>query len=189
MKIVAIPSCRIGYDVSSNGTWIVKQNNLTPVDTKIRCDEGAKLFEREEADIIFCMGGIFLPANLQTKPASELMKNYLVSCYDIPSEKIWTEKESLDSWQNIEMMIKVLKQNSVGIKETEIIIVSHWTHTLRLKRILRYNGFRKIRRLGLCYHIGWRMYLSEFLNNSLTVLDPAGKSVWVKKERMHRQQS
>lgn len=188
LKILFVPSCGIGYDVLSDGRWVVKQNNLTPVDTKIRCDKAAELFNKGKADIIFCTGGIFLPPNLQTKPASYLMKNYLFSHHNISPERIWTEEVSLDSWQNVEEMRKVLRKNKVEIDKTEIIVVSHWTHTIRLKRIFRYNGFRKIQRYGLDYHIGWRMYISEILNNILTILDPAGKSIPVQKARKQRKQ-
>jgi len=188
MKIVFIPSCGIGHEVL-NGVWIVKQNVLTTVDTKIRCDEGAKLFKEGGKDIIFCTGGIFLPSYLQTKPASRLMKEYLVSQHRIPHERIGIEEESLDSWQNVEIMKKVLEDRGVKIDEAEISIVSHWLHTIRLKRILRYQGFRKIKRFGLRYPVGWRMWVSEFLNNILTLIDPAGRSERVQKEREKRKQS
>ena len=188
MKIAFTPSCGIGYDVLLNGTWVVKQNNLTPVDTKIRCDKAAELFNNGNADIIFCAGGIFLPPTLQTKSASSLMKDYLFSHHNISPEKIWLEEGSLDSWQNVEMMRQVLEQKSIKIDKVEVIVISHWLHTIRLRNILRYNGFKKIVRYGLNYHIGWRMYVSEILNNILTILDPAGKSIPVRKSRKQRKQ-
>jgi len=188
MRIAFMPSCGIGYEVLPDGTWMVRQNNLNTADTKIRCDEGAKYFKAGGVDIIFCTGGIFLPPYLQTEPASKLMKDYLVSCHNIPSEKVWIEEESLDSWQNVEKMKETLLGKGINLDEVEIDIFSHWTHTLRLKRLLRYHGFQKVFRFNLRYRIGWKMYVYEIVSNFLVIIDPAGKSFFVKKERGKRRQ-
>ncbi len=187
MKIIFVPSCGIGFEIV-DGKRVIKQDSLTTTDTKIRCDAGAEFFKKIEGEVnIVCTGGIFLPPFLQTKPASSLMKEYLISVHGIPPEKIWTEEKSLDSWENVEMTRRTLQERGIKeIEEIEIFVVSHWPHALRLKRLFRYQGFHKVKSLGLHYPVGWRMWVLELLNNILTLIDPTGKSKWVKKERERR---
>jgi len=185
MKIGFVPSCGIGYEVV-NGVRVIRQNILTTVDTKIRCDEGARLFLNNKVDVLFCTGGIFLPSFLQTEPASKLMKDYLIDNYGIQPEKIWIEDRSLDSWQNIKEMKRVLQEKGIKIDKVEIVIISHWTHTIRLSVILKSYGFKKIKKHPLMYPVGWKTYVSEFLKNILTILDSRGESLIPRKEREKR---
>jgi uncharacterized SAM-binding protein YcdF (DUF218 family) len=118
------------------------------------------------------------------------MKKYLVEEWGIAEERIWTEEKSVDSWENVTEMKKELLRREVDISKIEIIIVSHWTHALRLRRLLRYNGFKnkKVRHGGKSHPVGWRWYFRELLLFLLTLIDPQGKSWFVRREREKRRQ-
>lgn len=191
--IIYIPSCGIGYYINGRGIEIPKKNILTPTDTKIRCTMGANLYlhRKQEGykDIIITGGGIYLSPNRQTKPAAQLMRDYIIEKFDhISFNDIWVENKSLDSWQNIAMLANLLKKKNVSLRGTQIIIVSHWTHVPRLKYLARKVGLKSIRGKHLFYHIGFKEVIKQLFLIAFTVKDPKGESKIVIQERRRRQQ-
>jgi len=195
LTFIIIPSCGIGHYIDQFGNEIISQDLLTPTDTKIRCDVGAELFLSRESKspktMIITGGGIFLPKERQTKPAAYLMKEYLISTYNIDKSVIWCEDQSLDSWQNIQMMAKLFTEYGVDSKLIQLVIVSHWTHVLRLMYLALKCGFkfRNIRGKFIFYPIGWKETIKQLSILGFTVIDPKGVSRKVVEERKKRNQN
>ena len=193
ITVIFVPAGNIGYKEVFDKTDPVprlkpKKNSLSP-DTQTRCNRAITLYrELGPLNFILTSGGLFMPPTLQDRAAAALMKDYL-TFYKIPADNIFTEEKSLDSWQNVEFMVQVLASHNFDISQVELIIVSHWLHTIRLQRLCRYYGnFKKVSRCPLYYPpIGKRGVLKELLLILLTLIDPAGKSFIVKRERRRRQ--
>ncbi|HMB26187.1 MAG TPA: hypothetical protein VKP03_02095 [Patescibacteria group bacterium] len=52
---------------------IIKKDKLSLADTLQRCKKALDLWKTKEYEKILVTGGIFLPPNIQTKPAGDLM--------------------------------------------------------------------------------------------------------------------
>ena len=192
LTFIIIPSCGIGHYIDNLGNEIISQNILTRTDTKIRCDEGASLFLKRNNlnDIIITCGGIYLPKERQTQPAADLMKKYLVTRYGIQENSIWCENKSLDSWQNVELLIQLIIERGVNPEKTQLLFVSHWTHVLRLMFVAWTNKYkwRNIKGEFLFYPIGLKEVLKQLFILAYTITDPRGISEKVAEMRDKRKQ-
>ena len=185
MKILLILSRNIGFELV-DGKMMVIQNHITSMDTKIHLDNGAKLFKKDNFDYIFCVGGLYLPETFQTKPASMLMKEYLIEKYGINDKKILIEERSVDTTENVIEMIKVLDKHKINIKNVEIKVVSYFLHNIRVGRILKHFGAKKVDYFNLYYRIPVKLFFIEVLSIVLNFFDPEGKSPISMKEKATR---
>ena len=124
-KIILIPS----NDISS-------LNQLSGTNTLLRCEEALKLWKTGGYDVIVASGGRTCKKEIQTIPAADIMKQWLI-LNKVDESKILSENKSLDTYTNMHYSLKLLEKNNISSKN--LTVVSHWAHLLRIKIILSGN--------------------------------------------------
>jgi uncharacterized SAM-binding protein YcdF (DUF218 family) len=156
---------------------IAALNQLSNTHTLFRCKEALRLWQTNEFDLIVTSGGIYDTKKVQTMPAADIMKRWLVS-NNVPESKILSENESLDTYTNIHYSLKLL--NEFNIVPKNLSIISHWTHLTRMKIILWRNYKIKPICFPVKYTLSFREWLHEFFGFFYHLTDKTGNGIFAR---------
>ncbi len=172
-KILLIPSCGI------------QPVDFPSRDTLIRLLQGQIHWQIGGFDLILLTGGIFNPRFVQTRPASHIMKDWLIG-RGILEDFILTEDKSVDTYENIQFGLDVLGVND--LLPADITVLSQWQHARRfqISFFLGYGIY--VHTIPLHYDISPRTALNEWLFMACHVLDPKGKGLLAARNREMRHQ-
>ncbi len=116
-------------------SWqLVPRDRLSPRDTQIVCQAALELWQTGLFDLLLLTGGLFLPSYIQSKPSSELMKNWFVA-QGVESTRIVTETRSLDTFENIAYSLTELRR--LGISHPDITVCTQWQHAVRIRHTFK----------------------------------------------------
>ncbi len=111
-------------------SWqLLPVDRLSPDDTEIVCRAALELWENRLFDTLLLCGGRFLPRSVQTRPSSDLMREWFIA-RGVPENAILCERESLDTYDNLRYGLGVLRQN--GIMMPDILVCTQWQHAIRI---------------------------------------------------------
>jgi hypothetical protein len=161
-KIILVPFSR----------WLRPVNQLA-FDTKLHCDVAMQLWPANKGAYDYCAftGGRWLPESIETVPIAELMRDYVVrGPKPIPADKIIVEPESVNTWENIEMLSQVLRGH--GITKFELVCLSQWQHNARVWFICRALRV-PARFVNLWYWPGNWQFFYECIGFVMTLVDTA----------------
>ncbi|MBU4369696.1 YdcF family protein [Patescibacteria group bacterium] len=158
-------------------------NKLSSSNTLQRCKKGLKLWESNQYDYIVTSGGLYNDKSIQTVPAADIMKNWLIT-HGIEKEKILSENKSLDTYTNIHYALSLLKKKNIKI--ASFTIVSHWTHLIRFRIIFLRNYKVNIICIPVKYQLGTKEYFYEFFMFLYHFFDKIGNGLFEKKIRESR---
>lgn len=165
----------------------IKRKDQLGRDTLLRCQEALDLWDSQEFHYILVAGGIFNPPAVQTVPAAQIMADWFVS-HGVLRSRILIEDKSLDTYENIHFSMRLLREQfsrSLG----ELLVVTHWTHSLRFLMTFRRAHGVLISASSLFYPLGWRACLSECVSLTLHLLDSRGNNPVSRLLRRSRRQS
>ena len=161
---------------------IIKKDKLSLADTLQRCKKALDLWKTKEYEKILVTGGIFLPPNIQTKPAGDLMALWFRQ-NKVPAESIIIENQALDSFKNCHLGLKKLNN---PISNHNILVVTQWHHAIRLG-ITFFLGYGiRVNLFTLKYPISIKTWFMEWLFIFYHLYDPKGKKILAKKNRQNR---
>ena len=154
---------------------------IDPVDricerTIKRCLKALELWRTGNYDYILITGGIFLPPNVQTEPASYLIKKYLAGKVD--SSHIIIEEKSRTTFENAGFGLNELSLRC--IEDFDLTVVTQWQHALRFGLTFMAYG-HKIRSEKVKYRLKPSEWLREWAYILIHLVDPLGRSKAVKK--------
>ncbi len=130
-------------------------------DTLYRCQAALELWRTGQFDRILVSGGICFPREIQTRPASESMKQWLSQPQQgVDKNQIICESKSLTSFGNVEFSLKKLTE--VGIDQPQITVVSQWQHAIRMRIAFSLVYGIKVERYPLHYPISFSSWLYEW---------------------------
>lgn len=158
-------------------------DQLSSQDTLLRCGQALRTWHRGEHDHILVTGGICWGPDLQTRPLSTLMKEWLVQ-RGVPAERIIEESGSLDTFQNIEFSLRVLREQ--GLNHARITLVSQWQHVVRACITLLAYFVLPARPVIANYRLPRRDFWREFLFIGYHLLDWRGRLPPARKNREQR---
>lgn len=159
-KIILIPS-----------NDIKPLNDLSNTHTLLRCEEALKLWETNKYDFIITSGGCYYNRKIQTIPAADIMRQWLIS-KNVPEAKILSENKSVDTYTNVHYSLKLLREK--GIDFESLTIVSHWLHLVRIRMILRRNYNINPVCIPTRYRISFIEWLHEIIWLVYHFLDKSG---------------
>lgn len=174
MKVLFVPSSG------------VSALNRLRKDTLRRCKRGLRLWQSGRYDYLLLSGGIFNPPNIQTVPASLLMRNWFLA-HSVDGSKIITEEESLDTFENVKFGIKELEEK--GLSVAKIAVVSQWQHVIfRIFPIFLLGYGRLIRPHPMWYFASIKDFFREAIAILIFILyclmlDPKGEKFLSHKRR------
>lgn len=155
-------------------------NSLSSTKTLLRCKEALRLWKTDKYDLLVVSGGRTCKQEIQTIPAADLMKQWLIS-NKVDRNKILSEDKSLDTYTNIHYSLKLLEENNIVFEN--LTVVSHWTHLKRIRTILWKNY--KIR--STCIPVKYKLSLTEWLHEIIwlfyLLFDKTGNGFFEKKVR------
>lgn len=149
----------------------IHKNSIGPR-TKIRLEKGLEIFERLSLDhkrvYVLVTGGLFEEG--QTRPAAQSMKDWFIK-RKVPLDKIITEEQSIDTYENVDYSLKILQDNN--LKNASLYLVSERFH-LRIIKIL----LKKRQKSGIYIPVDYLSLsgkIHEFFRLIYTMIDPWGK--------------
>lgn len=169
-KYLFVPACEV-----------LEKDSLMGTMTAQRLSAGLSEWLRSDYDRIIVTGGIYLPPNIQTIPAGELMRGWLID-NGIDSENIICERWSLDTYQNIDFSMKLI----AGDSNPQITIVSQWQHAMRFKITFWRLYNIKVNIVSVVYKMSLKAFLLECCYILYHLLDKKGTLFFAKKNRENR---
>lgn len=160
VEVLLIPSC-----------GIESVDQLSPKDTLLRLRHGLSLWESETYHMILVTGGISYSPFVQTRPASHIMRDWLIG-RGVKPDFILTEDRSVDTFESIKLGLRILDDLEVPFN---ITVVTHRKQARRfwISFLLGY-GIR-VRLAKLDYKTPPMIALEEWLCLSYHLIDPKGK--------------
>lgn len=174
-SILLIPSC-----------GIEPVDHLSSKDTLIRLMHGLAEWQSRQYDLILVTGGVFNPRFVQTRPAGQLMKDWLVAM-GIREDIILTENKSLDTFENVKYGIEVLQDNNAW--PADITVVTQWQHAVRFATTFLLGYKIKIRLCPAHYPISTKTALNEYFFMAYHLFDPKGNGLLAKHNRALRREA
>ena len=114
--------------------WLGPRLNQLDVDTQKRLEAGLALWKKEPDQMIVVSGGLFRSSRVQTRPAADLMADWLEK-RGVPRTWILREKISLDTYENVKLTLKACSEKNIAIKR--VLIVSQFPHVIRAWIVFR----------------------------------------------------
>ncbi len=169
--------------VPSGGITPVDQ--LSPANTLQRCIKALQLWQNGTYHILILSGGICDPPSIQRTAGAEIMRRWFVE-RGVPEKRIITESHSRDTYENIILSVRLLK-NLVPHNQTHHwTVVSQWQRCLRIWITLwRLHRIRPKLQM-LRYPIGIRGFLKECVFIAYHLYDRDGNKYLARKNRSRR---
>ena len=105
---------------------LINPKNVLSDNTLCRCRAALKLWQSGDFDLLLLTGGLFLEPERQTRPASEIMRDWFVE-NGVSQDWIRTERQSLDTYQNVSLSLQELQDVHIE----SITVVTQYQHALR----------------------------------------------------------
>ena len=161
---------------------------IHPVDriagaTLARLEEGLRLWREGGFDLLAVSGGVFLPPDVQTRSAANLMEDWLAE-HGVNRSDILVEDESLDTFQNIALTYARLGGRAHG-NSLEWTVVSHSTHLRRFAVTCRTYGIT-MHRAPVAYRLSLGARIGEAIAYLVHRLDPRGVGHLARRNRAGR---
>ncbi len=154
-------------------------------DTLPRLEAGLEAWASGRFHYILVCGGIFLPQNIQTRAAADIMADWLVE-HGIRRVAIITEDRSVDTFENVNFGIAALQR--VGIEKPTISVCSHALHAVRTCISLDAHEIATDTNRCANYSISWKILLMEIGFVLYHWLDPLGKGWLARRNCAKRRQ-
>lgn len=151
--------------------------------TLARLEDGLRYWYLERYDFVAVTGGLYLPTDVQTKSAAELMAEWLVD-HGVPRERIIIEACSLDTFQNVEFTLKSARAIQPDACQ-EWTVVSHLTHLRRFALTCRAWGIT-MHRAAVRYPLPIMARLGEIVAYLMHRWDPKGTGALARHNRTPR---
>lgn len=132
-------------------------NQLSNTHTLLRCGEALRRWRTNKYNFIIVSGGLTHDQKIQTIPAADIMKKWLIS-NGVVEDKILNENNSLDTYTNIHYSLKLLKKKNINFDN--LTVISHWTHLIRMRIIL----WRNYKIKPICVPVQYRLSFNEWLH-------------------------
>jgi len=158
-------------------------NKLSEKDTLIRCQQALRLWKLNKIDYLLVSGGVFNQVEIQSKPAVEIMRTWLVE-HGVRPKNILVEGQALDTFENIKFSLQLI--NKLGMSNSEIFVISHYLHTLRFYISFK-KGYRiKIKAYVLDYALGTWETIKEIFFVVYHAYDSIGVQYLARHNRQRR---
>lgn len=168
---------------------IVPAELIDPIDqlsvnTLARCTAGLDEWRNGHYDYLLVCGGKFLEPSRQKTAAADLMRRWFMRM-GVPNTLILTESASLDTYQNIEFSLRVLRHFG---DSHSITVVTQYQHALRfmITFLLAHRMFITIRPIRQPA-MSWRNWFMEWSLILYHAFDWRGTGRLAKKNRHDRQ--
>lgn len=198
------------YVVIAMSRGVLEYNQIDN-STQRNCLAAVKTIDEKKAKYAVTCGGIFQPKSIQSKPIAVLMSNTIEKMYlylemledeecgkqHNRPEQVIVEKESLDTYQNVEFMNTKFEELEIE-KDINIIICSDYFHYVRTKILLKYYGYKNIfhssfskKDVDCKISLPIKEIMKELILICMAIYDPTGKKYWpvrqiIQKERGRR---
>lgn len=108
-----------------------------------RLQKAADLSKEYEEAIIVVTGG---QGKTEPFPEGTEMKRYLVESLGIPEEKIYVEKESMNTFENLTLTGEILEEEfeNFSYEKSSVLVVTNNFHMYRAKQIAKKAGYQNI---------------------------------------------
>lgn len=147
------------------------------------CETVLELWRTGWYDAILVTGGKFLPSHIQTRPAADSVRDWLVS-RGVSKRKILLENSSLDTFENVGLAIHILDR--LKLVRPTITVVAHWQHALRFWVTFFCGYGRYVRLYPLMYSLSWQEFFREVRLFFYHLIDPRGVRAPAQKKRASR---
>lgn len=183
VEVLFIPSC-----------GIEPTDKLSPQDTLIRLFHGLCLWESGAYKMILVTGGLSYSPFVQTKPASHLMRDWLIS-RGVHPDCILVEDKSVDTFESIKFGLQVLHERMtmhlLGEQvelPVDITVVTHRQHARRYWVSFKLGYGIRIQLANLDYEIPPATALEEWFCLAYHLFDPKGKGPLARHNRTYLKQ-
>ncbi len=162
----------------------VKRHNKLSANTIKRLNAGLDLWWSGGFDKIVLTGGIYNSSDVQSRPASVLMRIYLMA-NGVDKNKILVERKSLDTFENVKNVLEKLEY--LDIDQLNITVVTQWQHAIRFWICFRSYGI-KVALFPLKYSVSLFTSLKEYFFILYHVYDKKGRKFLARLNRKFRTQ-
>ena len=131
---------------------------------------------------VICLGGRF-NAETAATAASVRMRAWIIAERLVPADHILVDLYSRDTFENLACAMSLLKQQGIGAKERELLVVSHPWHANRIQSILKRVYHASARVIPTWHYLTVKQRLAEIFLAGYVLLDPRGEG-WLM--RWHR---
>ncbi len=183
IEVLFIPSC-----------GIEPTDKLSPQDTLIRLFHGLCLWESGDYKMILVTGGFSYSPFVQTKPASHIMRDWLIG-RGVNPDCILVEDQSVDTFESIKFGLQTLRQRMTiellgeQVKlPVDITVVTHRQHARRYWVSFKLGYGINVRLANLDYQVPSMVALEEWLCLAYHLLDPKGKGPLARNNRTYLKQ-
>ncbi len=152
---------------------LIYPHNRISGPTLARLEEGVRLWKTGRFNGIVVTGGRYLPPDVQTLPAAELMA-YWLRDHIREHSRIFVEPNSLDTFENVRFTEQLLKERLGEIAPRYWTVVSHPSHLRRFAVTCKALGIT-MRGAPVRYPLSLKARLSEFAAYLMHRLDPLGQ--------------
>lgn len=159
---------------------LVLSHGVTPVDeidlhTKLNCistlSQLGKIIKNGEI-IIFSVGGIFQPKNIQNTPTSILMEKFMQN--NIKTNISFLHEEtSINTWQGIKNFNEKMKNENINV--SKVYVFADKLHSKRAKILLKHYGYKNIIIPKSYIELDLKETINEIILILMTLIDPKGK--------------
>lgn len=168
------------------GCGIEPTDQLSPSDTLLRLFHGLCLWEASnDYHAILVTGGLSYSPFVQTKPASHIMRDWLVS-RGVHHDCILVEDKSVDTFESIKFGLQLLDKHVEP--PANITVVTHRQHARRywVSFLLGYGIHVQLAQLD--YKVPPTIALEEWLCLAYHLFDPKGKGLLARNNRSYLKQ-
>lgn len=154
-------------------------------DTLIRLERGLDLWKKDPEAFLLVTGGIFCVRERQTRPAADIMADWLVT-HGVPQTKILHEDASLDTFENVRFSLDTLHAHGISTDGTNITVVSEFQHALRIYLTFRLGYGLRVHCIPIWYVDSVHGFCLEFFVLLHHLLDWRGEGFLARFKRAWR---
>jgi len=157
--------------------WHTMSNCMATIQELFKMSETGKI-------IIFPVGGIFQPENVQKTPISILMEKFIKRNIETTIKFLY-EEESLDTWQNIENFDAKIKQENIDV--STVYVFADKFHSKRVEILLKYYGYKNIVIPKSHIELSLKEKIKEIFFIIATFIDPSGIKNPIIRKRLEKE--
>ena len=163
---------------------LIYPHNRIAGPTLARLKKGVRLWRTGRFNGIVVTGGRYLPSDVQTLSAADLMACWLRD--HIPEHsRIFVEPNSLDTFENVRFTEQLLQEQLGEIAPRYWTVVSHPSHLRRFAVTCKALGIT-MHCAPVRYSLSLKAHLGEFAAYLMHRLDPLGKGRLARRNREPR---
>lgn len=173
VEVLLIPSC-----------GIEPMDQLSPKDTLLQLFRGLCLWETDDYHMILVTGGFSCSPFVQTKPASHIMRDWLIS-RGVHPDFILTEDKSVDTFESVKLGLRVLDDLEVPFNIT-VVTQRQQARRYWISFLLGYGVYVQLAQLD--YKLPPTTAVEEWFSLAYHLLDPRGKGPLARGNRIYLNQ-